>query len=98
MMEDCDNNLVEAKEQLVGGMMELEKFDDPKVSNVINIKVKSQQDIVDVFEHFAKVGKAEINKVCKDCECIGSRLGDLEKEASFCKRNRNVVKQFLGQL
>jgi hypothetical protein len=78
--------------------MELEKFDYPKVSNVINIKVKSQQDIVDVFEHFAKAGKAVINKVCKDCECIGSRLSDLEKEVNFCKRNHDVVKQFLSEL
>ncbi len=79
-------------------MMELEKFDDINVSNVINTRVKSHQDIVDVFEHFVKVGKAEFNKVCKDCECMGNRLGDLEKEVSFCKRNCDVTKQFLNQL
>jgi hypothetical protein len=78
-MEDRDNNLVGAKEQLVGGMMELEKFNDTNVSNVINVKVKSHQDIVDVFERFAKVGKAKFDKVCKDCECLGNRIGDLER-------------------
>jgi hypothetical protein len=63
-MEDHDNNLVEAKEQLTGGMMELEKFDDLKVSNVINVKVKLQQDIVNVFECFAKTSTSKNQPKC----------------------------------
>ncbi len=44
--------------------MELEKFDDLKVSNVINVKVKLQQDIVDVFECFAKTSTSRNQPKC----------------------------------
>ncbi len=52
-MKDCDNNFVEAQKQLMMLMMELEKPNNLEFFDVMNVWMKSLQD-VDGFKSLAK--------------------------------------------
>lgn len=52
-MKDCDNNFVEAQKQLMMLMMELEKPNNLEFFDVMNVWMKSLQD-VDGFKRLAK--------------------------------------------
>lgn len=64
LMKDCDN-FVEAQKQLMMSMMELEKPNDLKFFDVMNVWMKSLQDVVDGFKRLAKHEKQNIKKYVK---------------------------------
>jgi hypothetical protein len=49
-------------------MMELERSNDLEFYDVMNKQMKSWQDVVDVFKHFANARKTKYEIICKICE------------------------------
>lgn len=63
-MKDYDNNFVEAQKQLLMLMMELEKPNNIEFSDVMNVWIKSLQD-VHGFKRLAKHEKQNMKKYVK---------------------------------